>query len=274
MNTYPKYSFNLPAEEQVIKRNRTITTYYAQLYQNQPQLYKWAGMAAFASFHIGEKLQMWNWENAGIKPISFSCGKKSRTLEDDFQIIRIINNKIFSEIGWDHLTFCQMDFQSFRSLLVEKNRHQLVICAFEKLDKARDLLKQEKKRTIAIEELIWEANTEMLWHEQSEVVQPLFDKLSNLFSRAMTFFASFDYKVNHSQTSWKTRSRFILFMTFKGFSLLKKSGFIPEITNLQHRWYWIHNDLLKKWKIVESNSNLVTSEIKLLSQFENRHLHM
>ncbi|MGK0391820.1 MAG: hypothetical protein ACI94Y_004587 [Maribacter sp.] len=273
MNKYPKYNFNLPPEEEVIKRNRTITTYYAQLYQNEPQLYKWAGMAAFASFHIGEKLQMWDWKGSGIKSLSFTCRKKNRTLEDDFQVIRIINNRIFTEIGGIHLTFGQMDFPSFKSLLLEQGRHQIILSAFEKLNHAREQLKKEGY-SAAINEMVWEANTEILWHEQSEVVQPLFDKLSDLFSRAMTFFASFDYKINHHQTSWITRSRFILFMLFNAFSLLKKDGLIPEVTNLEHRWYWISNDILKKWKIVESDGNLITSEIDLLAQMEYRNLKM
>lgn len=98
-----KYSFDLPPEEEVIKRNRTITTYYAQLYQKEPVLFKWAGMAAFASFHIGEKLQLWDWEDSGIKSFTFTCNKESRSLEDDFQIIRVLNNQIFKEIGFIHL---------------------------------------------------------------------------------------------------------------------------------------------------------------------------
>ena len=271
MQNYIKYNFNLPSEDEVIKRNRTITTYYAQLYQQKPQLYKWAGMAAFASFHIGEKLQLWNWEKTGIKPWSFTCGKKSRTLEDDFQIIRIINNRIFLGIGGLHLAFSQMDFQSFKSLLLEKEDQQIIIHAFEKLNQARERLKSEENST-SIKAMIWEANTEILWHEQSKVVQPLFDQLSNMFSRAMTFFASFDYKINHHQTNWKSSSRFILFMIFNGFYFLKKSWLIPEVTNLEQRWYWIINDLLKKWKVVESNGSLITSEINLLAKMEDRNL--
>jgi len=223
MNTFLKYSFNLPPEVQVIKRNRTITTYYAQLYQNEPQLYKWAGIAAFASFHIGKKMQLWDWEKSGIKSFAATCKKKNRTLEDDFQVIRITNNKKILEIGWAHLSFCQMNFQLFKSLLLEQGKHQIIINAFEKLNKAREQLKLEGYSS-TINKLIWEANTEILWHEQSEVVQPLFDKLSDFFSLAMTFFASFDYKINHHQTSWKIRSKFILFMLFKGFNLIKKNG--------------------------------------------------
>jgi hypothetical protein len=254
-----------------MSRNRTITAYYAQLYQREPQLYKWAGTAAFASFHIGEKMKMWNWKKSGVKSFSFTCGKGSRNIEDDFQIIRIINNVIFTEIGWVHLAFAQMDFLAFQALLLEKGRHQIIIKAFEKLNKARELLKINGA-TIAIDDMIWEANTEILWHEQSEVVQALFDKLSGLFSGAMTLFASFDYKINHHQTNSIIRSRFILFMFFNGFDLIRKNWFVPELTDLQHRWHWILNDILKKWKIVESDGVLINAEIEILANIEVRNL--
>ncbi|NJC27419.1 DUF2515 family protein [Neolewinella antarctica] len=266
-----KYSFSLPPEEQVIKRNRTITTYYAQLYQNEPQLYKWAGMAAFASFHVGEKMKRWNWEAEGIKPLSFTCEKRNRTIEDDFQIIRIINNRIFSEIGWVHLAFGQMDFQSFRALLLEKGRHPMIVRAFEKLDGARMRLRSGE-RSGSINELVWEANTEILWHEQSEVVQPLFDQLSELFSHAMTFFASFDYKINHHGTTRNTRSRFVLYMLFNGFRSMRKGWMVPKVTNLQHRWCWISNSLLNNWILVESDRQLIATEIKFLAELEQRNL--
>lgn len=260
-------------EEQVIQRNRTITTYYAQLYQNEPYLYKWAGMAAFASFHIGEKLQLWDWEDSGIQPLSITCNKKNRTIEDDFQIIRIINNRIFSEIGWVHLAFCQMDYESFSALLMEQKRHPIIIHAFKKLNDARVQLNQNG-HTDTIQELIWEANTDILWHEQSEVVQPLFDRLSNLFSRAMTLFASLDYKINHNETNWLMRSRFMLFILLNGFELVRKNGFIPQVTNLEHRWFWIQNDVLKRWKAVEANRSTINSEIEILSKLEDRKLKL
>lgn len=268
-----KYNFKLPPEEQVIKRNRTITTYYAQLYQHNPQLYKWAGMAAFASFHIGEKLTLWNWAHSGIKPLSHTCKKKNRTIEDDFQVIRIINNKIFLEIGWVHLAFEQMEFQVFKDHLLKSNKHPIIIDAFEELNNARNQL-AVNGYSAAVNELIWKANTNILWHEQSKVVQPLFDKLSGLFSRAMTFFASFDYKINHHQTRRITRSKFIFFMLFYGFCQLKENWFIPEVTNLQHRWFWISNDLLKKWRIVEASKDLIHTEIKFLAKMENNILEM
>lgn len=268
-----KYSFSLPPEEEVIQRNRTITTYYAQLYQNNPQLFKWAGMAAFASFHVGEKMKMWDWEDSGIKSLASTCGKKNRTLEDDFQIIRIINNRIFAEIGSLHLAFAQMDFQSFTALLLREKKHPLVIQAFESLNTAKELLKTESL-TSATTELIWEANTKILWHEQSEVVQPMFNRLSEVFSQAMTLFASFDYKVNHHRTQKRTRSRFVLYMLFSGFSLLRKNWSIPKITNLEHRWCWISNSLLTKWRSVEATDEFVAAEIEFIASMEDRQLKL
>jgi len=261
------YNFQLPPEEEVIKRNRTITTYYAQLYQQNPQLYKWAGMAAFASFHIGEKLKIWNWEKSGIKA-SPILKKKNRTIEDDFQVIRILNNKIFLEIGWKHLAFEQMPYETFKSHLTKKNKHPIIINAFEKLKNAKEQLSKNTD-PYWINKIIWEANTEILWHEQSIVVQPLFDKLSTTFSKAMTLFASFDYKINHHQTRRITQSKFIFFMFLKGFKHLKENWFIPEVTNLTHRWFWISKDILEKWKTIESKQDIITAEIDFLAKLEN-----
>jgi hypothetical protein len=267
------YSFNLPPEEQVLLRNRTITTYYAQLYLNEPQLYKWAGMAAFASFHIGEKLKVWDWEDSPIKSFSDTCQKKNKSLEDDFQVIRVINNRIFTEIGAMHLAFSQLEYSVFKSELLQTNKHKLIINAFDTLNKARNSLKNGIS-TNKIDKLIWQANIDILWHEQYKVVQPLFDRLSYVFSGVMSFIASFDYRVNHKRTNWQLASRFITFMLSKGLRIMLKSNFIPNVTNLEQRWYWISKDLLKKWQKAENDRTLVAEELRILSQLEERTLFL
>ena len=257
------YRFDLPPEENVLQRNRAITTYYAKLYQDQPSLFKWAGMAAFASFHIGEKLQLFRWQENEVKEFSIQLILESKSLDDDIQIIRFINNQIFEAIGWVHLAFSKMDFDSFKEVLLKRDKHHLIVNAFEKLNEARERLKQNQNDH-SIEALIWEANTDILWHEQSRVVQPLFDKLSDLFSGAMSIFASFDYEVNNKETNWKTKSSFITFMLIRGLGVMRKNWFIPDVTNLNHRWYWIKKALLKKWQKIESKKRMVDSEIQKL----------
>lgn len=259
------YQFQLPPEEKVLRRNRTITSYYAKLYQSEPKLYKWAGMAFFASFHIGEKLKLWNWNKSGIKSFSETCQKKNQNIEDDFQIIRIINNRIFKEIGTLHLAFSQLDYSVFKDELIKKNRHKIIIEAFNKLQ----LAKKENDSKIS-EKLVWDANVEILYHEQSIVVQPMFNKLTTTFGSAMSLIASFDYTVNHKKTNWKLNSRFISFMLSKGFSVTRKYGYIPVVTNFKQRWFWITEDLLKKWKQIEKNTNSVNDEIDYLLGFDKR----
>lgn len=266
------YSFDLPPECDVIQRNRTITTYYAQLYRSRPVLFKWAGMAAFASYHIGEKLQMWDWETEEIRTFSETCEKKNKSLEDDFQVIRIINNKIFLEIGSALLAFSQLDYETFRNQLVERKKDDLILNAFEKLNDARSKLKNGTPES-EVSDLIWEANVEILWHEQSRVVQPLFDKLSTLFSGTMSLIASFDYTVNHKKTNWQLNSRFILFMLFRGLRMILRDG-LPDVTNLEHRWRWISSDLLRKWKIAERRKKHLAEEINTLSSLEPRDLDL
>lgn len=269
----PIYTFNLPPEENVISRNRTITTYYAQLYKNEPRLYKWAGMAAFASFHIGEKLKMWDWQKTGIKTFAATCQQKNRSLEEDFQVIRIINNRIFLEIGSHHLAFSQLDYDLFRSQLIAGKKHEIIVKAFDKLHQARVQLKQGAP-TKETTDLIWEANTEILWHEQQLVVQPMFNKLSWTFSSVMSLIASFDYNINHKKTNWRLASRFLSFMLYRGFHLIKKNSFRPSVTNFEQRWYWIQEDLLKKWQVVESDKRTIEEEISYLAGLEERNLRL
>lgn len=251
----------LPLEEDVINRNRVITAHYANLYIQNPVLFKWCGMAAFASFHIGERLKLWDWTKTKITPFPT---KDSFSFEDDINIIRLLNNKIFSEMGKMHFAFNQMDYSNFNQLLIEEKKHDIILKNFEILNYARtELLSQENNQSI--NNLIWQANIGLLWHEQSQVVQPFFNQLGSVFSNIMSLYASFDYNTNHKKTNWKNRSRFLFYMLFKGFFVLKDSSSFPDVTNLRHRWHWITNDLIKKWQKEENTNTNLIKNINLLA---------
>lgn len=226
-------------------------------------------MAAFASFHIGEKLKLWNWKKTGIKSFSETCKQKSRNFEDDIQIIRVINNRIFLELGTMHLMFSQLHYDVFRNKLIEAKKNTIIIAAFDALNEARKSINSHVNLERS-KHLIWKANTQLLWHEQVKVVQPMFDKLTGTFSNAMSLIASFDYNINHRKTSWKLSSRFVFFMVFSGLKVLRKNNYFPDVTNLEQRWFWISKDLLKKWKTVEMNWIAIREEITFLAHLENR----
>ena len=208
----------LPPPKKVLERNKAITVLYARMYEQAPEIFKWAGMAAFASYHIGMSLIPFKWVNMDIIALSEALQQQENGFKNDIQLIRLLNNHIFNDIGWVHLAYLDKDggIDLLRSLFKGHAHYASILEAFEKIEQGRTLLKSNPKEA---EQLIWQANTEILWHEQSAVVQPVFDKLGPAFARAMTLCATFDYKVSHIKTDWRTHSSFILFMLYNGFSI-------------------------------------------------------
>ena len=91
-----KLEKSIPSTDQVIARNKAISATYAKIYQGAPHLFKWAGMAAFASFHIGMSLLPFKWANIEIVDLTTAVGKESNGFRNDIQLIRLLNNKIFN----------------------------------------------------------------------------------------------------------------------------------------------------------------------------------
>lgn len=272
------YAFSLPDETQVLARNRTITTYYAQLYRSAPALFKWAGMAAFASFHIGKHLERWDWAATGVKSVdaveAVESGKSRELMavfEADFQIIRIINNQIFAQLGENLLDFAQQPFVEFLKSLEQQRRDPIVVEAFVELDAVREALRSEPNAD-ALGARAWAANLQLLWHEQSQVVQPMFDRLSEVFSSAMTMLASFDYSVNHRDTRLRERSRFVRFMWARGQGFGWKTRLWPDVTELDQRWAWLEHDVVPRWRAVEQDQARLAAEIEHLAGLVPRRL--
>lgn len=253
----------LPLRDDVLERNKAITSEYSKMYRLNPKIYKWAGMAAFASFHMGEQMHTQDWKSSDIMNLEELCNKGINSQQENFQLIRIINNKIFNDIGWVHIAYCDERFEEFESMLSQEGNYDTILGAFQKLNRGRKLLDDRKYEKLG-ERLVWEANCDILWHEQADVVQPLFDQLSKVFSLGMTFCASFDYQINNTKTDWKTHSSFIFYMLFHGFDKVWKNGFVPDVTNLEHRWHWIDNKLLEIWKDTEGNKNGIMDKMEKL----------
>ena len=201
----------------------------------------------------------------GVVSLKELCKKGVKSLEDNFQLIRIINNKIFSDIGWIHIAYCDERFDELKNMLSQSDNYETILEAFQKLNNGRKLLDNAMTREEG-ERLVWEANCDILWNEQSDVVQPLFDELTKIFSLGMTFCSSFDYQINNTKTDWKTHSNFIFYMIFHGFDKIWKNGFFPDVTDLEQRWHWIDNKLLEIWKDTEGHNTSIEDKMKKLIQ--------
>jgi len=109
---------------------------YAKIYKEAPKIYKWAGMAAFASYHIGLSLMPFKW--AKIETIDLSSAIQQQGFKNDIQLIRLLNNHIFEDIGWVHIAYCQPNggITILREILRDKEHYQPILAAFEKQSKS------------------------------------------------------------------------------------------------------------------------------------------
>ena len=88
----------LECESCVFKRNQSITEQYAKAYLRHSALFKWAGMAAFASHHI----------RLALRPFALSRGgggslpDKSTGLRN-VSFLKATNDAIYEDIYWAHL---------------------------------------------------------------------------------------------------------------------------------------------------------------------------
>src|SRR5262245_29567539 len=91
----------------IFKRNLEISARHAWIYKFLPACFKWAGMAAFASYHIRHALHpfLLDTDRTGYVDIPRSLRRKRVLLLEDANTIRATNNAIFNDIFWVHLAY-------------------------------------------------------------------------------------------------------------------------------------------------------------------------
>jgi len=245
----------LPAESEVILRNHAITAIYAKLYSSDSALFKWAGMAAFASNHVSFGLLPFLAKPVKILDIKTSC--TTRGLTNDLNLIRHLNNRIFDDIAWAHFAYQQHGIEQLRELMTGHPHYGNMLEAFELLETGRQLAD-------AGESQIWAANTQLLRHEQEFVVQPVFNRLGAVFQNLLTFCASLDFSPSHTKTNWRYHSSFVTYMYLYGKQLMMDTKSFPNLTILQQRWTWLEKKVVENWKKNERTDEQLSEKFEWL----------
>ena len=250
----------LTSQPCVYRRNGQISALYAALYLRHPALFKWAGMAAFASHHI--RLALWplrlNADSTGEVDLPRALGRRQALNLSDVDQIRRTNNDIFDDIFWLHLVYdgSESGLRELQDLVATDEHYAPIGTAFAELEQGRRFLDRAA---------VWRANLAILEHEQRAVVQPRFDGLSCRFARAFSFGASAGFEVRGIRQSAS------VFTSFYGHALRQRlrgrrwEYGLPLLTSFADRWNWIEGAVVPRFQRFESNEDRALQMVGRLS---------
>lgn len=236
----------LVTEERLLERNAQISSSYAALYLRHPSLFKWSGMAAFASQHVRILLRL----KASADRERSSAALLSRLLSiTELETIRAINNAIHSDIFWAHLVYdgCE-DGAARLTEIVRGTSMQPLAEGIGLIERGREQLKHNTQHG---KDLIVRGNIALLRHEQETVVQPRLSLLSCAFARVFSLGSSLNYEPKGMVDCLRYCSSFYVFMIFREWVRLVHSRSLPRLDLLEHRWQWIERVLVPKFFSLE-----------------------
>lgn len=264
----------LPSHEEIIQRNRAITSHYARLYVEHHDIFKWAGMAAFASGQIGVALafvemmltpgRMMEKEAfleqddlfGGIGdfftgalrtvfslPFSVYDFAARNLLLNDLEEIRRGNNAIYEDIAWAHHAYLEGGLEEIGENISDSER-EFLFSGFRMIDKGRVLLESDGDSEEA-KVLIRNGNIKLLRHEQINTLGPVFDAISPQ-GRVVVSFGS---ELNFGEAAPSGCSPRASFADHFGY--IETLTGTRSVTNAEHRWQWIEENVLPAWYAVD-----------------------
>lgn len=235
----------LPPEERSSERNRAITAMYARWYLEHPSIFKWAGMAAFASRQVGVAIAAAELLVAPerLGPMNPLVGMHRTVsglfMRDDLEVIRSGNNGIFNDIAWAHEAYLRGGFREIEAC-AEGSDRDLLLEGFSLIDRGAHLAASGGD-PVEAGDLIWQGNIVLLRHEQIVVLQPVFEQLSP----GGRIIASFGSELDFSGIAPSDPQCIASFSGYSGF--LETIMGTKSVTDAAHRWAWVESSVIPAW---------------------------
>ncbi|MBX0330784.1 hypothetical protein K2Z83_24305 [Oscillochloris sp. ZM17-4] len=264
----------LPSKDRYTDRNRAITAYYAQCYLQQPDVFKWAGMAAFASYQVGVGLQVAEMlmapralaavpkNSAGddmlalslqlyqlgmslafTVPIALHDAATRPLLLNDLDLLKQGNDQIFDDVAWAHLAYAQSGIDEIEANVAESEQPYL-LQGFRMIDAGVKKLADPDQRQ-AGKALIRDGNITLLRHEQQVTVPGVMDRLTQLGKLIVSLGGALDFQKadqNSAGGSW-----------FSGyFGLLPVLSGQVSLARFEDRWRWLEGEALPLWDKIDA----------------------
>src|ERR687897_3377895 len=269
----------------VFHSNLEISSRYAWLYKLLPAYFKWAGMAAFASYHVRLALYPFrlDTDRTGYVDIPRSVERHrphpGGLLAVDVDTIRETNNAIFDDIFWVHLAYSSAadGIECLRALLGTDPHYAALLRGFEAIDQGRRVLEDETASATArrmAEDLIWEGNVQLLEHEQRVVVQPNFDRVSCAFARLFSMGSTLSFEVHGFRNERAYFTSFYLYSLTRGTTRALRERAWPRITRFDDRWRWIETSIVPRFRRFDADVGLVDASLRrILDEARNYASH-
>ena len=224
-------------------RNLEISSRYAWLHRLQPACFKWAGMAAFASYHVRLALYPFrlDTDRTGYVDIPHSLrrqqgaavGGRERDPRDEQRHLRR------HLLGAPRLRHRRRRHRAAARSPGNGAPHAPVLSGFEAIDRGRRVLEDgtasvEARR--AAGDLIWGGNVRLLEHEQRALVQPNFDRLSCSFARLFSIGSALSFEVRGVRQEASYFTSFYLHSLTRGIAAGPRAQAWPRITRYDDRW--------------------------------------
>src|ERR687898_547824 len=253
----------------VFHRNLEISSRYAWMYKLLPAYLKWAGMAAFASYHVRLALYPFrlDTDRTGYVDIPRSVARHRPFLAEDVNTIRATNNAIFDDIFWVHLAYSSAEdgIDCLRALIGAERHYAGLLSGFEAIDRGRRVLESgtpsAEARRMA-DDLIWEGNVQLLEHEQRVVVQPNFDRVSRAFARLFSMGSTLSFEVHGFRNERSYFTSFYLYSLARGIPQALRAHAWPRITRFDERWRWIEASIVPRFRRFDADVRLVDAGLR------------
>ena len=210
-------SGNLDERAIVFKRNEAITAAYAEMYLRNPQIYKWAGMAALTSATVGRGMYIMR----GLRQTRLGSvvGLFGSEVAETFHNLGIGNRAVFTDIYWQHMAYEEGGLAEIEQIFHAGQLDRRALRGWRQIDAGRRAGDQE---------LIWAGNTELLHFEQKHVLQPqVYDRNQSLWREVSAWIPS-PIPGHHE--------------IFADFAPGGNIGAFAE------RWRWITDSMLPRWR--------------------------
>jgi hypothetical protein len=212
-----------------VEMNRRITSAYARMYLSNPRLFKWAGMAAFASKAVGDGIRQAQDFSEAFLPLPPIPGIDATMITgtEIKQWLAQGNMLVYADIYWQHLAFAESGLEMLR---YEESQERLMPVPL------RGWTTIATGARSGDEEAIWAGNRELLRFEQWETLQkgvygPNRELWRTLCSRPVKWFQTFASPIPGDPTP------------FEG----------SDFGDPEQRWRWIDGSMLPAWRRLESD---------------------